>query len=143
MATQAVSSPTATAIGAAIRHLRCLKQMNQSQLAEHVGLSQASISAIEKGKALEIDNLDKIAHALGLESTFALFHVAEKMAHGGVPEFELLMRTGPRRVPRPLQQEEASSPSQEAAELALGVVPVIAEASSPRMAPARGRRHSG
>lgn len=55
------------AIGALIRLVRTQKQIEQSEIAEKMGISQASYSRIEAGKAnVTVDHMFQAADALGL-----------------------------------------------------------------------------
>ena len=52
-------------IGSNIRRLR--GSMKQQELADKAGVSRSTLSSIENGKSIELDNLLKIAKALGIE----------------------------------------------------------------------------
>lgn len=52
-------------IGSNIRRLR--GSMKQQELAEKAGVSRSTLSSIENGKSIELDNLLKIAKALGID----------------------------------------------------------------------------
>lgn len=54
-----------TVIGTNIKSTR--GSMKQQELAEKAGVSRSTLSNIENGKSIELDNLLKIAKALGIE----------------------------------------------------------------------------
>lgn len=73
--------PTNKAIGAAIRLLRTQAGLTQDRLSRDSGLSQASISQIERGSRLDLDNLRSLAGPLGL-SVWQLLRMAEMLDKG-------------------------------------------------------------
>ena len=59
---------TETVIGKKIRQLRMLSGLNQTELAAQLGLHQAALSRIEKGKQrLTPSQLQEIADVLGVD----------------------------------------------------------------------------
>lgn len=55
-------------IGRNISRIRELRQMKQEALAQAIGVSQQTISAIENSESVEEDKLKQIAEALGVSS---------------------------------------------------------------------------
>jgi len=54
-------------VGQEIKRVRELKKMNQTQISEQIGLDTSSYSRIEKkGNKLTVEQLEKIAGALGV-----------------------------------------------------------------------------
>ena len=61
------------AYGKAVRTIRQDKKISQEELADLCGLHRTYISAVECGKrSISLDNIQKIAEALGIE-TYLLF----------------------------------------------------------------------
>jgi len=65
-------------LGHAIRRLRSAKGFSQEGFADHVGLHRTYIGSVERGeKNISLDNIERIAKALGLNSA-DLLHEAQK-----------------------------------------------------------------
>jgi transcriptional regulator with XRE-family HTH domain len=66
-------------IGIAVRKLRELKGLTQTDLAEKCGLSQNTICQIEKNNKMpHLSNLDKISEVLGTSPAIILFYGIEE-----------------------------------------------------------------
>lgn len=61
-----MDSNLAVQIGRQIKALRALRAWSQDDLAEHSGLTQTQVSAIERGKSQHIGNLEAVAKAFAL-----------------------------------------------------------------------------
>ena len=66
-------------IGRKICRIRELRRMKQETLAEELGISQQSVSALEQSETVEQEKLEKIAKALGV-SKEAIEKFDEEMA---------------------------------------------------------------
>lgn len=75
---QTAALPTNQAIGSVVRLLRKQAGLTQNRLSQESGLSQASISEMERGSRLELDNLRAIAGPLGL-SFWQIMRMAETL----------------------------------------------------------------
>lgn len=69
---------TPRTIGMVIRLARQNQDLSQVRLAEMAGLVQPTISELEKGRAQNSENLDKVARALGLKLS-RLIEAAEQI----------------------------------------------------------------
>jgi Zn-dependent peptidase ImmA (M78 family)/DNA-binding XRE family transcriptional regulator len=80
-----VSEQIGVRVGGRIKRAREARDISQLELAEAVGLSQAAISNIESGtRALRVDELIAISHALGEEPDYFLVSTREKRGTVGV-----------------------------------------------------------
>jgi transcriptional regulator with XRE-family HTH domain len=59
-------------LGKKIKTYRIMADMSQQELAEQSGVSQRSISRLEQGESVQVDNLFKILIALGLGDNIEL-----------------------------------------------------------------------
>lgn len=59
-------------LGQKIKTYRVMKEMSQQDLAEKTGVSKRSISRLEQGESVQVDNLFKILLALGLSDNIDL-----------------------------------------------------------------------
>jgi len=65
-------------LGHAVRRLRAAKGFSQEGFADHVGLHRTYIGSVERGeKNISLDNIERIARALGLNPA-DLLHEAQK-----------------------------------------------------------------
>jgi len=66
-------------LGAAIKELRKVKNLSQGQLAQKTGLSQTSLSQIERGrKRASESSVKKICKALGVSESLLYISAAER-----------------------------------------------------------------
>lgn len=72
-----MSTTTSSHIGRKISRIRELRGMKQETLAEAMGLSQQSISHIEKSETLDDEKLEQVAQALGV-TTAAIQNFSEE-----------------------------------------------------------------
>lgn len=135
-----IKLPVSIALGTTIRHLRRVRGMNQQQLAALVGVSQPTISEVERGKAQNTEILEQVAVALALD-VYALFRLAEGVARGEMPHVRIMIPDDSQRR-RPLPHRTASEPvpSQEEAERLLEAWPEEEAPRAIRTLPTRGRR---
>jgi transcriptional regulator with XRE-family HTH domain len=70
-------------VGSAIKEIRKSKEMNQVDLANAAGITQAALSGIENGKRPGIETLKKISDALKVPESLIYVMAMEK---GDVPE---------------------------------------------------------
>lgn len=73
-----MDSILAIQIGRQIKAFRALRAWSQDELAEHAGLTQTQVSALERGKSQHIGNLEAVAKAFGL-SVSEMIKVAENI----------------------------------------------------------------
>lgn len=59
-------------LGQKIKIYRVMKEMSQQDLSEKTGVSKRSISRLEQGESVQVDNLFKILLALGLSDNIDL-----------------------------------------------------------------------
>lgn len=59
-------------LGQKIKTYRVMNQMSQQDLEDKTGVSKRSISRLEQGESVQVDNLFKILLALGLEDNIEL-----------------------------------------------------------------------
>lgn len=59
-------------LGLKIKTYRIMKEMSQQDLADSTGVSKRSISRLEQGESVQVDNLFKILLALGLGDNIEL-----------------------------------------------------------------------
>jgi transcriptional regulator with XRE-family HTH domain len=88
--TEAPERSLSQRIGIAIRELRKKAGLSQGKLAKAIGVSPSMISMIESGNRnskINLDALEKIAHAVKLERLSDLIIFAED-----VPELDVAMR---------------------------------------------------
>lgn len=65
-------------IGDAVRKIREIADMKQSELAKGCGLATSSISHLEKGNRLRFDTLEKVLSQLGYQLKFSISKVEEE-----------------------------------------------------------------
>ena len=67
-------------LGHAIRRLRSAKGFSQEGFADHVGLHRTYIGSVERGeKNISLDNIERIAKALGLKIPEAFLLRADRV----------------------------------------------------------------
>lgn len=72
-------------LGFRIRELRLARQWSQAQLAEKVGVRQATISGLETGRTrrVDLDTIDALARALGVQPGELLERVPDRKGKRG------------------------------------------------------------
>jgi transcriptional regulator with XRE-family HTH domain len=65
-------------VGRRIRELRQARLLSRDELGELVGLDKEAIGRIERGERMNFDNLEPIAHAVGVDVA-VLFSLAEPL----------------------------------------------------------------